>query len=58
MDDRHPNAGLLKDVAILDDAGDPTSPLLPVPTVHSELVPLALLCLNSPAKLTLLGKKI
>ena len=54
MNDRHPNAGLLKDVAVLDDAGDSTSSLLPVPAVHSEFVPLALLCLKSPNKLTLL----
>ena len=57
MDDRHPDPGLLKDVTILDDAGDPTASLLSVPTVHSKFMCCTLLCLESPTKLPLLEGK-
>ena len=57
VDDRHPDPGLLKDVTILDDAGDPTASLLSVPTVHSKFMCCTLLCLESPTKLPLLEGK-
>ena len=56
MDHGHSDSRLLKDVSILNDTSYPTASLLPLPTVHSELVTLVLLSLKSPAELALVKR--